>query len=266
MIRLALVVRVLRERWRGLCGWAFGLVSLVSLQVSVYPTIRDSRKGWSDLTNDFPEPLRKILRMEDYTSPTGYLSMELFSFMFPLIFIGLATTWGARAGAEEDENRTADILFSLPVSRSSILLSRLAAVVVVLVGIGCASVISLAVGTRLIDMKVGLAGLTAASLSCALLSVVFGSVSLAGSCWSGRRGVGLGAGLGLAIACFVTYSLAPLVTFFDRLLPLNPFQWTIGQRPVTDGLDPISNSVALAVSLAFVTVASLVNNRRDVRS
>ncbi len=266
MIQPALVARVLRERWRGLCGWAFGLIALAVLQVSVYPTIRDSRKGWSELTNEFPEPLRKILRMEDYTSPTGYLSMELFSFMFPLIFIGLGATWGARAGAEEDENGTADILFSLPLSRQSILLSRVTTMIVVLVGIAGTSVASLAVGTQLVDMDVGIAGLIAASTSCALLGLVFGSVSLVGGCWSGRRGVGLGAGLGVAIASFVTYSLAPLVTFFDGILSINPFQWTIGQRPVTDGLDPVASIVALAISTFCVVIATLVNEHRDVRA
>ena len=266
MIHVALAARVLRERWRGLCGWAFGLVSLVALQVSVYPTIRDSRKGWSDLTNEFPEAFRKILRMEDYTSPTGYLSMELFSFMVPLIFIGLATTWGARAGAEEDENKTADVLFSLPVSRSSILVTRAAAMVAVVTGTACVSVAALALGTALVDMDVGIAGMIAASVSCGLLGVVFGSAALMASCWTGRRGVGLGTGLGLAIAFFVTYSLAPLVTFFDRVLPVNPYQWTIGQNPLADGVDAATSTVSVAVSVAFVWCGSLLNDRRDIRT
>lgn len=266
MIRSALATRVLRERWKGLSGWMFGLVALVAVQVSVYPTIRDSRKGWSDLTNEFPEAFRKIFRMEDYTSPNGYLSTELFSFMAPLIFVGLATTWGARAGAEEDENKTADVLFSLPVSRSSILVTRAVAMMSVVVATACASVAALSLGTNLVDMDVGLAGITAASVSCGLLGVVFGSVALMVSCWSGRRGVGLGTGLGLAIAFFVTYSLAPLVMFFDRVLPVNPYQWTIGQNPLADGVDLVTAAVSVAVSTAFVACGSLLNNRRDIKT
>lgn len=184
----ALLTRVLRERWRGLTGWAGGLVLLVAVQVSVYPTVRDSREDWSDVTDQFPEAFRKIFRMEDYTSPSGYLSTELFSFMVPLIFVGLACTWAARAGAEEEENGTADILLSLPVSRWSVLLTRLAGVAVTLLGMSAVTMAALLAGTRAVDMGVGTTGLTAAVWSCAVLALTFGGVSVAAAAWTGRRG------------------------------------------------------------------------------
>lgn len=266
MMHAALLGRVVRERWRGLAGWTAGLVALVAIQVSVYPTIRDSREGWADLTEEFPEAFRQIFRIEDYTSPDGYLSTELFSFMVPLIFIGLATTWGARAGAEEEENGTADVLLSLPVARSSILSTRLGGVVATMGWLGLVSVLSLVVGTATVDMNVGVAGLVRASITCAVLGCVFGAVALAGACWTGRRGVGLGTGLGLAIAMFVLYSLAPLVSVFDAVLPVNPFQWTIGQSPLTDGLDPWSLAVALGVTAVLCAVGFAGYARRDIRT
>ena len=262
----ALLGRVMRERWRGLAGWAGGLVLLVAVQVSVYPTVRDSREDWSDVTDQFPEAFRKIFRMEDYTSPAGYLSTELFSFMVPLIFVGLACTWAARAGAEEEENGTADILLSLPVSRLSVLLTRLAGVIVTLAGMSALTLAALVAGTRAVSMEVGTSGLAAATAACAALGLVFGGVSVAASAWTGRRGIGLGAGLGLAIALFVTYSLAPLVGFFDTVLPVNPYQWTIGQSPLSDGMDPALTTVALVVTLLLCTLAGAGFSRRDIRS
>lgn len=262
----ALLGRVLRERWKGLAGWATGLVLLVTVQVSVYPTVRDSREDWSDVTDQFPEAFRKIFRMEDYTSPAGYLSTELFSFMVPLIFVGLACTWAARAGAEEEENGTADILLSLPVSRASVLLTRLAGVLVTLLGMSVVTIAALMIGTRAVSMGIGTAGLAAASCACAVLGLVFGGVSVAAAAWTGRRGVGLGAGLGLAIALFVTYSLAPLVRFFDGILLANPYQWTIGQSPLSDGLDSLMILVTLLVAAALCVMAVQGSSRRDIRS
>lgn len=261
----ALLVRVLRERVRGLVGWTTGLVSLVAVQISVYPTIRDSRQGWADLTDEFPDAFRRIFRIEDYTSPTGYLSTELFSFMVPLIFIGLSVTWAARAGAEEEENGTADVLFSLPVARSTILLWRLAGVGTTTAWLTTASVVSLVIGTNAVDMDVGAVGLARASLACAVLGWVFGGVALVGACWTGRRGVGLGAGLGCAITAFVLYSLAPLVSAFDALLPANPFQWTVGQSPLVRGVNGWYVTLAL-VSIAALSAAAAVGYaHRDMR-
>ena len=265
-MKAVLLTRVVRERWRGLAGWTGGLVALVAVQMSVYPTIRDSRQGWADVTEDFPEAFRKIFRIEDYTSPTGYLSTELFSFMVPLIFIGLATTWGARAGAEEEENGTADVLLSLPVSRSSILATRSSAMVLTMGWLSVASVISLVIATRLADMAVGVADIVRASVVCGVLGCVFGSVALAGACWTGRRGVGLGAGLGLAIAMFVFYSLAPLVSAFDAMLPINPFDWTIGQSPLTDGLNWWLMTVSVAVAGTLSALGFAGFSRRDIRT
>jgi ABC-2 type transport system permease protein len=258
------VVRVLRERWRGLAGWIGGLVALITIQVSVYPTIRDSREGWSELTEQFPEAFRKMFRMQDYTSPVGYLSTELFSFMIPLIFIGLATTWGARAGAEEEENGTADVLLSLPLSRRSILATRMMCTVFV---IACTLLIATAalwVGTYIVNMNIAVAHILQASIACGLLAMVFGGFAVALASWSGRRGVGLGAGLGLAIAAFVLYSLAPLVTALEHLLPVNPFEWTIGKTPLQDGLDPIWSVVALGVSFLLAGVAVIAYKRHDI--
>ena len=126
--------------------------------------------------------------------------------------------------------------------------------------------VALATGTTTVDMSVAVVRIAAASVSCALVGLVFGGLSLLASTWSGRRGVGLGAGLGLAIAMFVTYSLAPFVEFYDNLLPVNPFQWTIGQRPLDHGLDPVTTSVTLVVFLVFLAASVFVFRHHDFAS
>ena len=258
--------RVLAERAKGLSGWALGLVSIVALQVSVYPTIRDSQEGWSDLTEQFPEAFREILRMSDYTTPTGYLATELFTFVLPIIFIGVGAAWGARSAAEEEENGTADLLLSLPVSRSSVLATRILTTWTVLAGFAVLLTASLTVGTSVVNMDVPVGRIVAGAVTMLLLGAVFDAVALLAGSLSGRRGVAIGASLGLAIATFVLYSLAPLVSTFDALLPGNPFQWTLGSRPLTDGLDATYMLGAGATVAALVGLSFVAYSRRDVRT
>ena len=264
ILLLPLSRRVLRERWKGLIGWVLGVVSLIAIQVSVYPTIRDSRKGWADVTEQFPEAFKKIFRMQDYTSPVGYLTTELFSFMIPLIFIGLATTWSARSASEEEENGTADILMSLPISRSAILLTRLMTMMSVVVLLVAITALALVAGTEAVEMNVGALRILQASLACGLLSLPFGGVAVVLSATTGRRGIGLGGGLGIAIAAFVLYSLAPLVSVLQHLLPINPFQWTIGQSPLANGIDPKWAFTTLVVSGCLYGGALVAFQRRDI--
>lgn len=259
-----LALRVVRERWKGLAGWTGGLVALITIQVSVYPTIRDSREGWAELTEQFPEAFRKMFRMQDYTSPIGYLSTELFSFMIPLIFIGLATSWGARAGAEEEEMGTADVLLSLPISRTAILVTRILTTALVLCATTAVTTGALWMGTDIVNMNIAVHQILQAAISCGLLALVFGALSAVLAAWSGRRGVGLGTGLGIAIVAFVLYSLAPLVSALDRFLPINPFEWTIGKSPLSDGLHPWWSAASIVVSAIFVAITVFGYQRHDI--
>lgn len=265
-MRSELVRRVVRERRKGIIGWATGIVGIIAVQVSVYPTIRESQKGWSELTEQFPEAFQKIFRMSDYTSVAGYLSTELFSFVLPLIFVGVGATWGARAAAEEEEEGTADVLMALPVSRRSILLSRAVAALAVIVMLDTVVVAALRIGTYAAGMSIGTLRLMNGAAALLLLGSVFAGLALAVGSLTGRRGVALGSAVATAIAAFVLYSLAPLVGTFDAVLPLNPFQWTLGSTPIVDGVDPAYVLVCVAVVTALVLGSVAMFDRRDIRS
>lgn len=265
-MKRALAGRVLWERSKGLVGWALGMTAVVAIQLSVYPTIRDSQEGWSDLTEQFPEAFREILRLSDYTSPAGYLATELFTFVLPLVFIGVGAAWGARSAAEEEEAGTADLLLSLPVSRTSVLLTRVVTTWSVLVSMAVLLVVALVVGTYLVDMSVPVSRIIAGGASLLLLGAVFDSVALLSGALSGRRGVAIGSSLGLAIAAFVLYSLAPLVSTFDSVLPANPFEWTLGSQPLTRGFDAAYAAIGWVVVLALVGGSFLAYERRDIRT
>ena len=88
-MRSALVLRSLRDHVRSIIGWCSGILLLIVVQLSVYPSIRDTQTDWAKLADSFPEALRKIFRMEDYTTAAGYLSTEVMSFTVPFIFVAL---------------------------------------------------------------------------------------------------------------------------------------------------------------------------------
>lgn len=262
----ALLIKSWFDHRRGTLGWMAGIVGLVALQMSVYPSIRDSATDWSNLTDSLPEVFREMLRVTDYASETGYLSAELFSFTIPLIFVGIGMTWGARNGTEEEADGTADILYGLPLRRRFFLLSdTLSGAVTVLAQTAVFSV-ALIVGARMLDMSISVARLIQAPVACGLVGVVFLAIANTVGAATGRKSVALGITTFLAIALFVAYSLAPLVDFFDALLPYNPFRWTIGTTPLTVGLDIGQTLIAMSFSSALLTISAFLFERRDVAS
>lgn len=264
MLLKPLFVKSLRDHVRGIIGWIAGIVAIVVIQLSVYPTIRDSSAGWSAVTDSFPEAFKEIFRMTDYTSEAGYLSTELLSFVVPFIFIGLGCTWGARLTTEDEESGAADIALGLPLSRSSYLLSRMSSALTVVVGAGTAFFVALALGARILDMSISLSRFAVASLTLTLLATLMLCLAAVLGAWSGRRSVALGISMATAIALFIAYSLAPLVDFLEPTTVVNPFQWTIGSQPLTLGLDVPYTFWTVVVSAALFASSFSLFERRDI--
>lgn len=223
---------------RSIVGWTSGIVGLVVVQMTVYPTIRSSSKDWESLTDSFPEPIREMLRMEDYSTPSGYIATELLSFLLPFMVLALAASWGARAATDEEEIGTADVLLSLPVSRASVISMKMAASATTLLVVLGSFGVSLGVGSRLLDMDIAVSRFVTTVVVLLLLGAMVGSTAVLVGSLTGRRTVALGAAVGLYTALFVLYSLAPLVSGIERINPFNPVQWTLGATPLTTPFDP----------------------------
>ncbi|HUX03797.1 MAG TPA: ABC transporter permease subunit, partial [Acidimicrobiales bacterium] len=103
--------RTMREQRRALAGWIAGIAGFCLIMLSMYPTVRGN-KAFSKLLDAYPEPLRKLFNLSDYTSGTGYLSTEVFSFMAPLLISIFAILLGSDLLAGEEERRTIDILMA----------------------------------------------------------------------------------------------------------------------------------------------------------
>jgi len=263
-VNTAIWKRGLQDHVRSIVGWTLGVVGLVVVQMMVYPTIRSSSEDWESLTDAFPEPIREMLRMEDYSTPSGYIATELLSFLLPFMVLALAASWGARAATDEEENGTADVLLSLPVSRGSVIAMKMAASATTLTLVLGSFGVSLGVGARLLDMDISLSRFVSTVVVLLLLGAMVGSTAAFVGSLTGRRTVALGAAVGLYTALFVLYSLAPLVGGIDRINPLNPVQWTLGATPLTTPFDPGYALACMVLTGIQCLAAAWFFARRDI--
>lgn len=259
-----LIFRVLHQHRRGILGWTLGIVAIVAVQLGVYPTIRSSAGDWTKLTESFPDAIKQIFRIEDYTSERGYLSAELLSFTVPFIVMGFGCSWGARVGTEEEEMGTSDLILSLPISRRHYLVSRITASVLALGVLLSLFALALVIGSRILNFSIPLHLYASAALSLYLIGLLMMSIAIFIGAWKGKRTIALGLSMAFAIAAFVLYSLGPLVPFIDATMPYNPMQWTIGSQPLFDGTNPWSTLWAGGISFLFLVAAVDLFERRDL--
>jgi ABC-2 type transport system permease protein len=260
-----LVVKTWRDHWRAVLGWSLGLTAISTVQLAVYPSVRDAAEGTSQLMDSFPEAFKTMFRITDYTSGPGYLGAELFSIMVPLVFIGIGATFGAGATAVEEERGTADLLLTLPVTRTQVLLAKLVALLSAPAALGVLLWVVLLLGSRAVGLSgVGAGKLLVSCLAAVLLGWLYTGVGLLVGAWSGRRAVALGSAIAAALAGFLLFSLGPLVDGLRPWLRATPFHWAMGNDPLRNGVPPGYVALLLATSLVLYGLSVVAFRRRDI--
>ena len=232
--------------------------------MSIYPSITKNKEALQGFLESYPEAIRKIFRMQDYTSGPGFLSTELYSFMVPLVLIAVGATWGASATAEEEDEGTADVLLTLPISRTSILLSKIAATSTVTFFLSFLAMANIMVLRDVVDMEIDNGKLLAATLSSISLGFFFTGIAFLVGSFSQRKGSAIGVVTGVSLVAFLIYSLSALVDNFDAIEPYNPMEWGLKGQPLFNGLDGSGNLKLLVGGIVFLILAILKFNKKDI--
>lgn len=113
--------------------WAFSLIAIVALFMSMFPSISKEIVEFKKLLEGFPEPVRKALGLEidSFGSILGF-----YSYLF--VYLTLcgaiqAMHIGTSIVSKEVRDKTADFLLTKPVSRTTILTAKLLAALTTLV-------------------------------------------------------------------------------------------------------------------------------------
>ncbi len=262
----SVLLKSLRDARRGFVWWSLGLVGLVALMISVYPTVRDN-PSLNKLVEDYPQALKAFIAFGgpvDYTSAVGYLGSELFSLMVPLLLLIAAIGAGAGAVAGEEERGTLELLLANPLSRRRLVLEKSAAVALEVVALGAVLWLALWVGARTVGMDISAGHLAAATLSAVLLALAFGALAILLGAATGKRALGVGATAAAAVAAYLINGLAPLVEQLEIPRKLSPFYHYAAGDPLSNGLALDHALLLAAVAAAATLAATFFLDRRDV--
>lgn len=263
---ITIFIKTYRDHWKALLAWTLTLVGLVCLEMAIYPTIAKSGAAFEQFINAYPDAIKKMFRMQDYVSPAGFLSTELYSMMVPLVLIAVGATWGASATAQEEDKGTADVLFSLPISRARILLAKMVAAMSAVVLLSFLTMANILILTPAVDMSISARALFAGTLSSIGIGLLFTSIAFFVGSFSSHKGVALGVATGVSLIFFVMYSVAGMVDSLDAVEPFNPMEWALGGSPLFNGIDWAGVAKLFGVALLFFVGAHLKFDRKDISS
>ena len=255
--------RSLFEQRRGIIGWVIGMAFFCLVMLAMYPTIH-ANASFSKLIEAYPEALRKLFDISDYTTGPGYLRTEVFSFMAPLLITIYAILQGSDFLAGEEERRTIDLLLANPISRRRVVFEKWLALATGIFVLSFVLELLLGLVGPLFLLHLGWRQLSAEVLGTALFALFGGTFALAWGAATGARGSARGVSAAVAIAMYLLSALAQLVT------ALKSFEWAslwyhaLGGDPLTTGFHYWHlGVVALSIGV-LLGAAVLLFDRRDL--
>lgn len=259
----SVLLRTLADRTHALVWWSLGVSVLALLRMAFYPSVRDS-PALTRLFEEVSPAFRALIGAADLVSPEGYLNAGLFAFLLPVLFLTYTIGFGSDAIAGEEQRKTMDLLLSMPISRTRLVIEKFVAMVVLTTALAVALWIALVIGSPVFEFNIAIDLLAAQVANVALLSLVFGATALVLGSATGRRAMAAGVVAGIAVAAQLVNSLAPLVESLRPYQKLSPFYQYSANAPLVNGLSAGHVTVLATTTLALGVAAVIAFQRRDV--
>jgi len=258
MLRNFFLKTLYQKRFMAL-WWFIGIMAITVLTMSFYHTFTNT--DISAAIKGLPPGLQKIAGDQaSFKTIDGYIRQQIFALRLPLLTIILAISLLVGLTAGDESRGLLETQLSLPITRTSLLLQKLAAACVIVVIASCGALLGIALTLLFLHEHESAGLLLKYILDCATLALVYGLVGFVVAAVTGRRGMTLGIASGFAFLSYLVDSLAPAVsslhavdklTFF-YLYQNDPFSW-----------GRYAGLLLVAALLILVSVA--VFNRRDIR-
>lgn len=250
-----------REKFGSSLALAGAFVAFALLGMAVYSGVGDDATSF---TEDLPEAFDALIGGGDLSTPSGYVTSEMFGMIAPLMLAGFAIAVGASAIAGEERDDTMGLLMSLPLSRLDIYRSKAAMVGVVVLGIGIVMFLGTVGAVTATGTDLPLGDVAAVMLHLVFLAWLFGALALALGAFTGSNAIAAGTAATVMVGSYLITSLMPL-TDFGWVRELTPWYYYDGSSPTDNGVD-YAHLCVLAALMAICLVAGAWGiRRRDLK-
>jgi ABC-2 type transport system permease protein len=258
--------RGVADHRRALLGWCIGIAAYVAMVVAIFPSVESSPE-FDRLVESYPEALKALFGLEGggITTGAGYLDVELFSLMLPLLVLVLAIGSGARTFAGEEDAGRLEVVLSYPVRRRDAVLAKGGAVASEVVVACAVAAVSIALLDPIVGLDLSLANLVGACSALAVLGILFGWSALALGAAFPSRAAAVGVPAAVAAVSYLVGGLHSLADWLDPFRYLSPF-WLVGTAPLRNGANTAGMLGLLVAAGAILLAGSLLVERRDLES
>ena len=239
---------------------------IVALMGVVYgPLYTLLPKDMLTFAKQLPKEMLALIGNADMSTPEGWYTAEGFSLVLPIVLIVTTVVIGARALAGEEANRTMGLLLANPVRRSTVVVEKTVAMILVATVLGLVATASTVAGSFIAGLGMDTGNIAATSLLATLLALFVGGIALFLGAATGRVSWAVQGAAGIAIVAYLLNSFLPLSESLAGWAQLSPFYYYLGGDPLTNGLVPGHALLLAGLFVALVVGSVVAFERRDIR-
>ncbi|MCL1602198.1 MAG: ABC transporter permease [Actinomycetia bacterium] len=228
----------------------------------MFALIDDALAG---MLEGFPEVLLALFGGGDMTTPEGWYQLETFGMMAPISVMVATVAIGTAALAGEEDHRTMGLLLANRISRTTVVLQNVIAMVVYGFVVGVAIFAGVAIGSLLGGLGMSVGNIAATSLLVTLVGLVFGGLALALGAATGKPRVAIYGTVGVALVLYILNAFLPFNDTFAGYARWSPFYYYLSSDPLINGMNWGHGAVLTVLAAGLIALAVLVFNRRDLR-
>lgn len=244
--------------------WTSTIALLMIMCVAIYPQMKEEMLKLSESFSQMGD-FSKAFNLDQLNFATfmGYYSVEIGN------VIGLTgACFGAIVGAlslsKEETNKTSELLFTSPVSRTSVMTSKLLSCVVQVVALNVILYLITLPCCLIVTGELDLGDYTLLHLSYLILQLEVMGISYFFSSFVKRGSVGISLGIvGVFYILSIFANLSDSLTF---LTYLTPYSYTDGAYIISNhNLDYIKVLIGLCFSIVLVIIAYYYYPKKDIK-
>ncbi len=251
--------KTVRDRWRGMAVAVAALTLMLFLAMSVYASFDFS------FYDDLPEAFRSLMNIPDNADAGSLAVGVLYGLYGAFTIAGLAISMGSASIAGEERDGTIGLLLGNPKSRTHVLVSKIANMVLLVASATLALLVIAYLAAGILDVALGDMQLGAYALHLFANTVFYGMLAFAIGGWTGSRGAASGIPAGLMVIGFIGVGVFPLIEGWDNVAKVFPWYYFEGADPMRQGVSLGHLGVLLGASAGLGIVGWVGVNRRDLK-
>lgn len=266
---LALFWRTIRDKKYSILAYCLAGVLLLWMYIALFPSIREQAQQLQELVKSYPESLLKAFDIKSpelsFAKLENFLSVEQFSFVWPIMLIALTVSWAGSSIAGEIEKGVIEILLSQPLSRLKIFLAKYLSGISALVLFVLISIFSAIPLACLYNIEVQTQNYT----KIAIIGFLFGwsifSLATFFSSLFSEKGKVYFVSISVVVTMYVANIVSSLKDSWERLKYLSFFHYyNPSQALINNQIDQLAVWVFLGVAIVFTALAIIVFSKRDI--